>query len=145
MTDYEAKKLPIPLPADLKHKEFPLELYYPPHWNDVRYNYKPQNFERRQPQEEFEPPTYDFMHDATHTVGHVDEDFDGEIPDPVGNMHFNRNRSPYIGILGALVCAALYMGYWSIGLKFPQRDNPFYFRKKFANKGAIADEFTYAE
>lgn len=47
MTDLEAKKLPIPLPSDLRHKEFPQELYYPPHWNDVRYNYKPQNYERR--------------------------------------------------------------------------------------------------
>ena len=132
-------------PSDLKHKEFPIELYFPAHWNDVRYNYKPRHFDRRQPQEDFEPPTYDFVHDATHTVGHPDEDLDGEIPDPVGNMHFNRNRSPRLGVLFALGTSVLYAGYWSIGLKYPQRDNIFYYRKKFATKGAIADEFNMAE
>ncbi len=78
-------------------------------------------------------------------MGHPDEDFDGEIPDPVANMHFNRNRSPWLGVMFALATSVLYAGYWSIGLKYPQRDNVFYYRKKFANKGAIADEFNMAD
>ena len=78
-------------------------------------------------------------------MGHVDENFDGEIPDPVGNMHFNRNRSPILGIVFAITTSVLYLGYWSIGLKYPQRENIFYYRKKFATSGAIADEFTAAE
>lgn len=78
-------------------------------------------------------------------MGHIDEDFDGEIPDPINNMHFNRMRSPFLGIIFAIGTSIGYLTYWSIGLKYPQRENIFYYRKKFATPGALADEFTAAE
>ncbi len=47
MTVLEARHLPLPLPDDYRHKQLPLHELYPAHWNDVRFNYLPQNRDRR--------------------------------------------------------------------------------------------------
>ncbi len=58
MTMLEARKLPLPLPItfrkcsiaaklSLGHKQVPLQEMWPSHWNDVRFNYLPQNMDRR--------------------------------------------------------------------------------------------------
>ena len=52
-------------------------------------------------------------------------------------MHFNRNRSPFLGIVGGIIALSVYYGYFSLGMRYPQRENQFYFRKKFANMGAL--------
>ena len=41
MTMYEAKTMHLPLPTTHKHKDLPMDDVMPPHWNDVRFNFKP--------------------------------------------------------------------------------------------------------
>ena len=47
MTHLDAKLTTLPLPLDWKHKDLPINEIYPPHWNDVRFNFLPQNLDRR--------------------------------------------------------------------------------------------------
>ena len=47
MTMLEARHLPLPLPSDFRHKQVPYHEIYPAHWNDVRFNFLPQNMDRR--------------------------------------------------------------------------------------------------
>ena len=76
---------------------------------------------------------YDFRHDAAHTLGYPDEDLDYENGDPQTIMHFNKNRSGAWGILGAFVAIGVLVGYPIFGLKMPQKDNPFFWRKKYGS------------
>ena len=80
---------------------------------------------------------YDFMHDYAHTTGYVDEDLDYELPDPVSAMHFKKKRSQPMAMLGAVIAVGLLIGYPIFGLKMPQRDNPFYYRKKYGSASTI--------
>ena len=80
---------------------------------------------------------YDFRHDFAHTTGFVDEDLDYEQPDPVVAMHFNKNRSTGLAMMGAVLAVGLLVGYPTIGLKMPQRDNPFYYRKKYGSATTV--------
>jgi hypothetical protein len=41
MTMLDAKTTVLPLPETWKHKEVPTDEIYPPHWNDVRFNFLP--------------------------------------------------------------------------------------------------------
>jgi hypothetical protein len=75
---------------------------------------------------------YDFKHDYAHTIGYVDEDLDYELPDPYKGMHFKKKRSGFIASLGSVIALAVLIGYPIFGLKMPQKDNPFYYRKKYA-------------
>jgi hypothetical protein len=43
MTMYDARTLPLPLPKDFSHAQHPDNEVWPMHWNDVRFNFKPQN------------------------------------------------------------------------------------------------------
>lgn len=74
---------------------------------------------------------YDLPHDFAHTTGYIDEDLDYELPDPMTAMHFKKKRSGPMAMVGALIAVALLFGYPMFGLKMPQRDNPFYYRKKY--------------
>ena len=47
MTLLEARNLPLPMPKDFKHVSYPDHEVWPAHWNDVRFNFKPQNLDRR--------------------------------------------------------------------------------------------------
>ena len=47
MTLLDAKLMHLPLPDNFRHKELPTDEMQPPHWNDVRFNYFPQNMDRR--------------------------------------------------------------------------------------------------
>lgn len=80
---------------------------------------------------------YDFQHDGAHTIGYADEDLDYELPDPVTAMHYKKKRSPAFSFLGAILCVGLLFGYPIFGLKMPQRDNPFYYRKKYGSTTTI--------
>ena len=80
---------------------------------------------------------YDFPHDAVHTTGYVDEDLDYELPDPLSAMHYKKKRSPAFAFLGAVVAVGLLFGYPIFGLKMPQKDNPFYYRKKYATPSTL--------
>ena len=80
---------------------------------------------------------YDFPHDFAHTTGFVDEDMDYELPDPVVAMHFNKTRSGPIAIIGAIISLGLLIGYPIFGLKMPQKDNPFYYRKKYGSPTTV--------
>ena len=140
MTIFEGRTLPLPLPADFKHKSIPYHEDWPAHWNDVRFNYLPQNRDRRMFMHDNLAPAYDFKNDAFHTLGYKDEDLDYEMPDPYEAMHFKRKRSPAFASLGAIICFAILFGYPIFGLKMPQKDNPFYWRKKYALSTTI-DQF----
>ena len=133
MTYLEAKKMPIPVPETFRHKRFPLDVLYPVHWNDVRFNHHPGFFGRRCFIHDTYFPKYDIDHDIPHSLGHKDEDMDYEQPDPIGEMHFKRKRSQFVHIVLFLVWASAFFGYATCGLKIPQKDNPFYYRKKFAS------------
>lgn len=132
MTLLEAKKMPMPVPQSFRHKRPPMDELYPAHWNDVRFNHHPGFFGRRCFIHDTYTATYDIDHDIPHSLGFKDEDLDYELPDPIENMHFKRKRSPIIHIIVFVVWAAAYFGYATCGLKIPQRDNPFYYRKKYA-------------
>ena len=62
---------------------------------------------------------YDFAHDYAHTTGFIDEDLDYELPDPWVAMHFNKNRSTTMAILGGVLAVGLLIGYPIFGLKMP--------------------------
>ena len=47
MTMLDARNLPLPLPKDFIHAHPPDNEIFPAHFNDVRFNYKPQNLDRR--------------------------------------------------------------------------------------------------
>ena len=132
MTYLEAKKLPLPVPESVNHKRPPLDVLYPVHWNDVRFNHHPGFFGRRCFIHDTYFPKYDIDHDVHHSLGFRDEDLDYEVPDPIDNMHFKRKRSQFVHILMFVIWASAFFGYAICGLKIPQKDNPFYYRKKFA-------------
>lgn len=78
------------------------------------------------------------MHnDYYHGVGYQDEDMDYEMPDPYYNMHQKHKRSPVFMMFCGIVTVALVVGYPTLGLKMPQKDNPIQFRKKFSTTGII--------
>ena len=118
MNMYDAHTLPLPLPDDYVSKQYPVNDILPAHWNDVRFNYIPENVDRRM-----------FKHDnlmnfytdgdTIHSHGFPEEDLDYELPDPVSAMHFNKKRSAPIAFLGALGMLALYIFYPMAGFKFP--------------------------
>lgn len=137
MTILEARHLPLPLPNDFRHKQLPYHEMWPAHWNDVRFNFKPQNMDRRMFLHDNYMNMYDFQHDAAHTLGYVDEDLDYELPDPMTAMHFKKKRSGPVAMLGAVIALAVLIGYPIFGLKMPQKDNPFYFRKKYATPSTM--------
>ena len=137
MTLLEARALPLPIPMDFRHANPPDHEIWPAHWNDVRFNFKPQNIDRRMFIHDNYMNLYDLPHDFAHTTGFVDEDLDWELPDPASAMHFKKKRSAVTGWLGTLVVFAVAFGYPILGLKIPQKDNPFYYRKKYASAGSI--------
>ena len=133
---YEAKKVTFPIHFERNH--IPSEEVWPAHWNDVRFNFKPENLDRRHFVEERYAKQYDFAHgDYAHSAGLVDEDHDGELPDPISSMHFKSKRSGVTSFLGALIAVGLFYGYPVFGLKMPQRDNPFWWRKKFGTPSTM--------
>ena len=133
MTLLEARHLPLPLPQDWKHVDHNDNEVWPAHWNDVRFNFKPQNQDRRAFIHDNYMNMYDFEHDFAHNTGFVDEDHDGELPDPQSGGHFKKKRSGVLSMLGAFVAVGALIGYPIFGLKIPQKDNPFYYRKKYAS------------
>ena len=137
MTMHEAKSMHLPLPETLRHKELPYDDIMPPHWNDVRFNYFPENLDRRCFIHDFLPIYYNMQEDYLHTVGYPDEDLDYELPDPYSAMHFKNKRSPVTIMLGALISVGIVVGYPTLGLKLPQIQNPMVFRKKFGSTESI--------
>ena len=137
MTMLEAKHLPLPIPKDFTHAQHPDNEVWPLHWNDVRFNFKPQNQDRRVYIHDNYMNVYDFEHDFAHTTGYVDEDLDYELPDPAGAMHYKKKRSGALMFLGAFISVGALVLYPTAGLKIPQKDNPFYYRKKYATSTSI--------
>ena len=137
MTMYEAKSMHLPLSDKIRHKELPYNEIMPAHWNDVRFNYKPENLDRRAFIHDLLPIFYNMQEDFHHTTGFPDEDLDYELPDPYGAMHFKIKRSGVFMMLGAVISCAVVVGYPTLGLKLPQTGNPFVFRKKFGSTQAI--------
>jgi hypothetical protein len=132
MTLLEARNLPLPLPKDFAHAHPPDNEIYPAHFNDVRFNFKPQNLDRRMFIHDNYMNMYDFAHDLAHTTGHVDEDLDFELPDPYNAMHFKKKRSQVTQTIGIFIAVGMLIFLPILGLKLPQKDNPFYWRKKYA-------------
>ena len=80
---------------------------------------------------------YDFHHDAAHTIGYIDEDLDWDMSDPASAQHYKKKRSGPIAMLGAVIAVGVLFLYPTVGLKMPQRDNPFYFRKKYGTATTV--------
>ena len=55
----------------------------------------------------------------------------------MGGMHFKKKRSGPIAMLGAVIAVGTLFLYPTLGLKLPQRDNPFFFRKKYGTPTTI--------
>ena len=140
MTLLEARKLPLPLPDTFRHKSPPVHEIWPAHWNDVRFNFRPEFIDRRMFVHDNYQNAYDFPHDYLHTVGYHDEDLDYELPDPYTAMHFKKKRSQVTSIFGAVIAIGLLILYPIVGLKMPQRDNPFYYRKKYGTGTTIEQQ-----
>ena len=67
----------------------------------------------------------------------MDEDLDYELPDPATAIHFKKKRSIPIMFLGAFIWVGALFFFPTCGLKIPQKDNPFYYRKKYAQSTTI--------
>ena len=137
MTYLEAKKIMTPVPHSFMHKRPPMDILYPVHWNDVRFNHHPGFFGRRCFIHDTYFPKYDIDHDIPHSLGFRDEDLDYELPDPIDNMHFKRKRSQFTHMLIFVMWACAFFGYAICGLKLPQTNNPFYWRKKYASNTSM--------
>ena len=137
MTLYDAKHLPLPIPTTFEHALHPDNEVWPSHWNDVRFNFKPQHLDRRAFIHDNMMNVYNFEHDFAHTTGFVDEDLDYELPDPLPAMHYKKKRSGALMFLGAFISVGALLLYPTAGLKIPQKDNPFYYRKKYATSTSI--------
>ena len=72
-----------------------------------------------------------------HGIGYQDEDLDYELPDPYNAMHMKKKRSQVSMFMGAFVACAIIIGYPALGLKMPQKDNPFYLRKKYGTTTTV--------
>ena len=59
------------------------------------------------------------------------------MPDPYDAMHFKYKRSTVIMFGGAFVSLAIVVGYPTLGLKMPQKDNPIQMRKKYGTTGTV--------
>ena len=119
MTLLEAKLHSLPLPLNYRHKSPPTDEIQPPHWNDVRFNYFPENIDRRCFIHDNLCIFYNMEHDLMHGIGYQDEDLDYELPDPYTAMHFKYKRSQVTMFMGAVIWAALAIGYPTFGLKMP--------------------------
>ena len=120
MTLLEAKKLPLPVPETFKHKRLPLDLWYPAHYNDVRFNFRRENWGRRCFVHDNFMNSYDLDGDIGHSLGHRDEDLDYELPDPFDQMmHWKKKRSPFIGTMLMVIWVAIFWLYATVGLKIP--------------------------
>lgn len=137
MTLLEAVHLPIPVHEGFSHISPDDEYNLPYHYNDVRFNYKPQHMDRRCFIHDNWMNTYNFSHEAGHLLGVMDEDLDWMMGDPLEGMHWKQLRSPIINFLGAFILIAASFIYPLFGLKIPQKDNPFYWRKKYASLGTM--------
>jgi len=137
MTMLEARNLPLPIPKTFKHATPPDNEVQPAHWNAVQFNFLPQRLDRRAFIHDNYMNQYNFEHDFAHTTGYIDEDLDWEMPDPAGAMHFKKKRSGVIAFLGAFITVGALVGYPIFGLKIPQKDNPFFYRKKYATSTSI--------
>jgi len=124
MTLLDAKEATLPLPDTFRHKALPMDEYMPPHWNDVRFNFIPENIDRRCYIHDNLAIYYNMKDDYMHGVGYVDEDLDYELPDPYTAMHFKNKRSQVVMIMGAVISCGIVLGYPTLGLKMPQKDNP---------------------
>ena len=137
MTLLDSKLQTLPLPLTFKHVEFPKDDFQPAHWNDVRFNFLPQNLDRRGFQHDNLAIFYNMHADYYHGLGYQDEDMDYEVPDPYEGMHQKHKRNPvFMFLLGPLLCG-ICIGYPTLGLKMPQKDNPVQYRKKFGTTGTI--------
>ena len=72
-----------------------------------------------------------------HGVGYADEDLDYELPDPYSAMHFKNKRNGVVMSFGALISLGIILGYPTLGLKMPQKDNPIEYRKKYGTTGTV--------
>ena len=137
MTMLEARNLPLPIPMDFKHATHPDNEVWPAHWNDVRFNFLPQRQDRRMFIHDNYMNYYNFENDFAHTTGFVDEDLDFELPDPHNAMHYKKKRSNVVAFAGAFIAVGALIFYPICGFKIPQKDNPFYWRKKYASTTSI--------
>ena len=76
MTLLDSKLTTLPLPTTWRHKELPMDDIMPLHWNDVRFNFKPENIDRRMFLHDNYAILYDMHNDYYHGVGYQDEDMD---------------------------------------------------------------------
>jgi hypothetical protein len=59
------------------------------------------------------------------------------MPDPYSGMHFKHKRSTVIMFMCGFLSCGIILGYPTMGLKLPQKDNPFMYRKKFGTTTTI--------
>ena len=81
--------------------------------------------------------TYDFEHDYVHSYGYIDEDLEYEMPEPIEAGHYKRKRSPMLAPIGMGVWVLTFFCFAAFGLKVPQKDNPFFWRTKFASGSSV--------
>jgi len=62
---------------------------------------------------------------------------DYELPDPYDGMHQKYKRSTVFMFIMGPVLLGLVIGYPTLGLKMPQKDNPIQYRKKYGTTGTI--------
>lgn len=80
---------------------------------------------------------YNMHVDYHHNVGYEDEDMDYEMPDPYADMHQKYKRSGPIMMMVGFVVVGVVIGYPTIGMKLPQKDNPMQYRKRFGTIESI--------
>ena len=144
MTMLDAKLAHLPLPDDFKHKDIPYDELFPSHLNDVRFNFLPQNLDRRCYIHDNNAIFYNMNEDYHHGVGYEDEDMDYESPDPYADMHQKYKRSAVGMWLCGFIVVGVVIGYPTLGLKMPQKDNPVQYRKKYGTTTTVQQFQQYA-
>ena len=103
----------------------------------MRFNFQPQNLDRRAFIHDNHAIFYNMNEDYHHGIGYEDEDMDYELPDPYSDMHQKYKRSTVVMFGVGIVVVGVVIGYPTLGLKLPQKDNPTYFRKKYGTTSTV--------
>ena len=106
--------MPQPFPENdfiYSHKGFPV-MNNPFHKNDVRYDFKMENWPRRHHVNDFQFKLYNYsdLDQAMHSMQWVDHELDYQVADPMESNHYVQGRSPSYMIIMAIVLFTFTIG-----------------------------------
>lgn len=106
--------MPQPFPTDdfiYSHKGLPVS-NNPLHKNDVRYDFKMENWPRRHHVNDFQFKLYNYSDwdQVMHSMQWIDHELDYQVADPMETNHYVQGRSPSYMIAMAVVLFTFVVG-----------------------------------